>query len=337
MTPFLMFFATVGAVAAPAEPPPAVTWTPSIDVIGAYAARSTDDTDWFHQFELPRAHVGVGVARGIVRARVLAEAVRSAAEGALLGVDGDSLVFRVREAWGGVAVLPRVTVRGGVVPTAIVPALETAGDLRALGPGGAEEAHLVAAADLGGQVVVDGGPWVTASIAAYNGEGYAQRELNRGKSTEVLLEARPFAMVPVLAPLAVVLGGVEGSTGTGRARADRVVGGLLWRGDRVKGGADLVYAWGRDGDGGITSWVAEAFVRAELGAPFVGARAWKLQRDVDVDEDHALRVDLTGGYTLEPGVEIYVIGTKLGAGDAAVAQGAAVDAWEGRLALRVRL
>ena len=336
----LIFAAAAGAAApvpaAPAAAPP-VTWTPSIDVIGAYAVRSVDDGAWFHTFELPRAHLGVGVERGIVRGRVLAEAVRSAAEGALLGVDGDSLVFRVREAWGGVAVHPRVNVRGGVVPTASVPAFETAGDLRALGPGGAEDAHLLAAADLGAQVQVDGGPWGTLSLGAYNGEGYTQRELNRGKSSEVVIEVRPLATLPVLAPLAVIVGGVEGSTGVGRARADRLLGGLVWRGERVRGGADLVYAWGRDGDGGITSWVAEVFVRADLGAPFVGARAWRFQRDVDRDDDHATRIDLTGGYTIEPGVEVYVIGTRLAAGDDAAAAGAAVDAWEGRIALRVRL
>lgn len=81
---------------------------PGLQVFGQYALRLVDgsagDTAWFHAFELPRAHASLGASYGPVQGRFVLEAVRSASEGALLGVAGDSLVLRVREAWAGAAI-----------------------------------------------------------------------------------------------------------------------------------------------------------------------------------------------------------------------------------------
>ena len=56
---------------------------------------------WFHAFDVPRVHAAVeGAYDDTLRGRVVMEAVRSASEGALIGVSGDSLVIRVREAYG---------------------------------------------------------------------------------------------------------------------------------------------------------------------------------------------------------------------------------------------
>lgn len=136
---------------------------PGVEVFAQYAARFTNTdsgTDAVHDFDVPRTHASLSASYEHVRARVVLEAVRSASEGSLLGVAGDSLILRLREAWGGWQ-SPRVDVRAGVAPTLVLPEIEPTWGLRAVAPTPLESTRLIAPADLG----------VTVRVALPGGRG----------------------------------------------------------------------------------------------------------------------------------------------------------------------
>jgi hypothetical protein len=139
--------------------------------------------------------------------------------------------MRVREAHAGADIGRSLELRAGVVPTLSIAPIERAWSMRALAPSGLERTGLSSPADLGGTLRAffpQGLGW--AALGAYNGEGYARRELNRGKNIEVALFVRPLALLPEARPLAVFGSYVAGSAGTGRARANRLTAALLWEG-----------------------------------------------------------------------------------------------------------
>jgi hypothetical protein len=282
-----------------------------LDVIAQYRLslfEENGESEWFHEFELPRAHGAIGVRYDIAHARLLLEAVRSASEGALIGVAGDSFVMRLREAYAGLVLFEMLTLRGGVVPTFTVEALEDAWDMRAVGPVGLERVGFLSPADLGASARVDlplGLGWV--AVGSYNGEGYPGRELNRGKNTEIAARVHPFAPLAEAArPLGVVLSYAGGSSGTALARSNRLTGGLVWDDERVGAGASASYAMGVEDDGGRESLLLEGFVR---GNPVAGlllagqvAHWW---RDLDAPErDALLTVTGSAGYRIVAPLQI---------------------------------
>ena len=116
--------------------------------------------------------------------------------------------------------------------------------------------------------------WV--AVGAYNGEGYTNRELNRGKN----LEAAVALHLPrgPLRPLTLFGSYVLGSSGTGLSRADRLTGALLWQGDRVRAGVSVTRGWGVDDDGARGALLVEGFARVEpVARLLVGLRATCVQ------------------------------------------------------------
>lgn len=277
-----------------------------LSVIAQYvlSLRTEDDvTDWFHEFELPRGHARVDASYEHARARVLVEAVRSASEGSLIGVAGDSFVVRMREAWGSYAAWGILESRLGLVPTMTTGVIESLWGMRVLAPSGAERANLHVPADLGGTIrglFPEGWGWV--GVGAYNGEGYAQRELNRGKNIELATAIHPLAFKEETLPLTVQLSYVAGSRGVALGRADRLTASLGWMGEVIRGGLSFTYAWGVDAQPDTESVLGEAFLRVmpiERLALGVNATAWL--RDVASESDY--QVALTGGagyYVVEP-------------------------------------
>jgi hypothetical protein len=286
--------------AASTTPTPAPTFTPSIDVIAQYALRDTRAQDgsssWFHQFEVPRVWLGLEASEGDVHGRVILEGVRSAGEGALVGIGGDSIVARVREAWAGYRAFDALEIRAGIVPTLVLPTLDATWALRSLGPTSLEAYGLSSPADLGATASValpDG--YGTLSAGAFNGEGYTNRELNRGKSSALSALIRPMPR-GALAPLALFASYERGSAGTGSTRADRLVGAVLFTGERVQGLASATYAWGADGDGARRAWVLEAGVKASpIGPLLLAARGAIYVRDAAAAGDAVRTVTLAVG------------------------------------------
>jgi hypothetical protein len=297
-----------------------------LEVFGRYGVTlrdTSDGADWFHAFDVPRVHAAIEGQLEDARGRVVVEAVRSAAEGALIGVAGDSLVLRLREAWAGYSLLDRaLEVRIGVIPLLTVPAVESTWGLRAVTPVPLEETGLAAPADLGARATVTLPArlgWV--GVAGFAGDGYTSRELNRGKSTEAALELHPLAPVAdALAPLALFVSGVHGSQGVRSVRTHRLTAGLLWRpaggpprdaGARLAAGLLATFAFGLDDDAAREATLLEAFVRAEpVDRLLLGARLSHFVRATDVPGDRLTSVVVTAGYRLAEPLTVLLAVTR---------------------------
>lgn len=312
--------------------------TPGLDVIGQYALRVTDTPtgpDWFHRFDLNRAHVALGFEWSVARARVVLEAVRSASEGALIGVAGDSLLLRVREGYAAVRPWSWLEAQLGVVSTLTIPTIESAWQGRAIGASSLESAGLSSPADLG--ITVRAAlprAFGTLAIGAYNGEGYALRELNRGKNIELFADVRPFATLS-LPELSLFGSYVIGSSGTGRARADRLTVGAQLDRRRYGVGASAVVAWGVADFSDRTSVLVEAFARGEpVERWLLSARFTWWNRDQSRTDDQLWTLLFaTGVRVLEP-VSAWLSVSRTSAGAATVASIPGVEGWEVRVASR---
>jgi hypothetical protein len=101
----------------------ALSWTPIIDAFGEFQARFPRDAAPFNAFTVPRVQVGVQADWKGASGRVLLEGVYATQGGALIGVAGDSVVVRLREAWGGYR-WKFLEAQLGLVPTLVVPEVE---------------------------------------------------------------------------------------------------------------------------------------------------------------------------------------------------------------------
>jgi hypothetical protein len=293
---------------------------------------------WFHAFDVPRVHAAVeGVHDETLRGRVVLEAVRSASEGALLGVSGDSLVIRVREAYGAYRPIAPLELTAGVLPTLTVPELDGTWMLRAVAPSVLEQSGLASPADLGAKARLehpDGYGWV--AVAATNGEGYTSRELNRGKSLEGAFELHPFPAGALL-PLGVFASYTAGSVGTASVRADRLASGVVWQGTAVRAGAFLAYAWGIAQAGTQQGAAGTAFLRVEPRERLLlGARVDVAVRDVTTGPADAIStVWLTAGYRIAEPAEVFLAGTRALPTARAEAEVPGADTWSLRVIARV--
>ncbi|HSO36899.1 MAG TPA: hypothetical protein VLT33_30445, partial [Labilithrix sp.] len=312
-----------------------------LEVFAEYMYRRTqapvEGASWFHSFELPRAHGAIEGEWERARGRVLLEAVRSASEGSLVGVSGDSLVLRVREAYGAYRPLDILEISGGVVPTLTIPELDGTWMMRAVAPSALEANALASPADLGVKVRSDlPGQYGWLALAAYNGEGYTSRELNRGKTVEGAFELHPLPRGPLL-PLGIFASYTNGSTSTVTARADRVTTGLVWQGVRIRGGAFFTYAWGLAQAGTQHAAVGSAFVRVEpLPRLLAGAKVDVAVRDVRTAPADAIStVWLTLGYRVAEPLEVFLAGSRAIPTARADAEVPGSDAWALRVIGRV--
>jgi hypothetical protein len=309
---------------------------PGLEVIASYNYQNLTSQNgtqsWYRAFELRRAHAAIEAELDRARGRLVLEAVRSAAEGALVGVAGDSLVMRVREAHASTTLWGTLDVQGGVIPTGTIPEFDGTWMLRAVAPSALESSGLVSPADLGGRirtVFPKGHGYI--SVSAYNGEGYASRELNRGKSVEISSAIHPFAIAaPALLPLAIFGSFVGGSTGTTKARADRVSVGLLWQGARLRGGAYGTYATGVRDLATQHGIVASAFVRAEpVERLLLGLRADHHVRNTEAPSADTLTTILgSAGWRIAESLEAFVSVTRSLPSARAQASLPGTDAWE---------
>ena len=312
---------------------------PGLEVFVEYnlrLTRASTGNEWFHSFEIPRAHGSLRASYGPAQARLVVEAVRSASEGALLGVAGDSLVLRLRDASAGYRQGEWLSLDAGVIPTLTVPELDGSFNLRAVAPTPLESTGLSSPADLGATArVTFPRRYGFAAVGAYNGEGYTNRELNRGKNLELAAEIHPLPEGP-LAPLGVFASYVIGSEGTAHARADRLTVALLWQGKRLRGGASFTHAWGVGERADQRSILLDAFLRAEpIDRLIFGVRGFSWQRDLEASGDRVNELTGAAGYHVVAPLEAFLAVTRTFPEARAAAALPGLDHWTFRVLSRV--
>ncbi len=266
---------------------------PGMEVFAQYALTSTYGSQagstWFHDLELPRAHFSLDGGEGPVRARVLFEVVQSAAYGSLIGVGGNSILYRIREAYAAWTPFHGFEIEAGVVPTFTIAELDGTWMLDAITASMLETTGLASPADMGATVRYNFPSkygWI--AMGAFNGEGYTSPELNRGESGELALELHPLPH-GALRPLALFGSYVAGATGVDPARSNRATGGLLWQGRMFRGGLSYTYAWGVADNAALESTITEAFVRVEpVDRLLLGARATYWLRNTSATSTDAI-------------------------------------------------
>ncbi len=236
----------------------------------------------------PHRRVDTGVVLRI-------EAVRSAGPQSLIGIDGNSLVLRLAQAYGHTAVhLGPISIgaRLGQIPERWLEQLEKGYDTRGADPLGSDRLVLVDRADLGGSLTISG--WkglVDLDIALTNGEGRAQQELNRGKNTTLIATVRPWRTVRARGPVGLALHGMYRDGSVGLAVADvapgrnhRVGAAITFQSPWAFGGAEYVRAFGVHGRPALVSDTVGAWASAHILHPWLGVMAKydHIRQDVSV-------------------------------------------------------
>ncbi|HEY5920228.1 MAG TPA: hypothetical protein VIV11_01100 [Kofleriaceae bacterium] len=227
-----------------------------------FVRRTGDDLS---ELRLDRGELGARIGLDTWAAATLRlEAIRSASDGGALGVDGNSTVIRVKAAH--VAAkhdIASVQVEGalGFVPDPWLATLESDYTVKPLSRTGSERLLDWPASDLAfvGRATV--GP-VRFSLSAGNGEGLRYPERNTGKTTTGVLEVVPIATEALRVSIAAV--GRDGSLGVASIRDRRAGGGIAVTSVRVRGGAEVVQAWGIGDRGDAKALLASAWADAHV-------------------------------------------------------------------------
>lgn len=217
------------------------------------------------ELRLHRAEAGAQLALGAdAYAGLRLEAIRSAGEGGALGVDGDSLVVRVKRAEiGGATTVGPVALDGaiGVVADPWIAWLDRGYTLRPLSPSASER---LLGWDTGDLAVRGGaalGP-VAVSASVGNGEGLRYPERNDGQSTTGVLEVT--AVDQQSFHVAISGMGRDGSIGPARVRDRRVGGGFALVTPWVRAGGEIVRAWGIGDRGDVVGTVLGGWAEAPI-------------------------------------------------------------------------
>lgn len=258
--------ALLGATAARAEPPALDLEVHGELIAGAVVTAVADRTD--RRFSLERAEVTALVAAGgRATGELTVEAVRSAEPDSAAGIDGNSLLVRIkRAAIGGQGSLGRAVDLSGALGLVADPWIAALGDfpLRTFGVTVVEDQGLVASSDLGATLAVSHGDLIRLRLAVTNGEGAHQVERNQGKDTSAVVTVRPPLAALGRGALEVHGYGRDGSTGPASVRSHRAGLALIWHHPRFAAGADLVRAWGVGDRADVTAWTVEAWADVRL-------------------------------------------------------------------------
>ena len=180
-------------------------------------------------FEIRRAELGLLRAgeEHPFGGEILFEAIRSAGPDSFSGIDVDSLVVRLKRAWGyarGELGPARFEGRFGLIPTPWVDESEADSELRFLEQLSAQRQGVYLGSDQGASV--RSSLWnetLVLHLAVLNGEGRNRIEQNRGKNSQLLVSAQVWKgrLRGREARLRLHAGGQEGSSGPSAAAAHR--------------------------------------------------------------------------------------------------------------------
>jgi hypothetical protein len=250
------------------------------------------------QFMLDRAEAATGLLwhptqRFYGGLTTAVEAVRSAGPQSLIGVDGDSLVVRMLEAYGhgAVALGPiHVGARFGLVPERWIEQIEKGYDTRGIDPLSSDRLFFDRS-DVGATLTVSG--WnglVELDVEFVNGEGRAQRELNLGKNTSAILTVRPIQRQLPRGPMTLALHGSyrDGSIGVASARNHRAAAATTFASPWAYAGVEYVHALGFDGQPARRTNAIGVWGSGHVWAPYLGLMAKYDRIDQDLGTPDAI-------------------------------------------------
>lgn len=256
----------------------------------------------FSEFDLGRAELTTRF-RPVDYAgfELTAEAVRSASAESVLGVDGDSLILRIKRAWahGGFTAGPvDLEARAGLIPEPWIEALEQGYDFRGLSPLLAERGHFFDTSDLGAAAVVT--TWdgqARLHLAFTNGEGRNRIEQNHGKNITAVLSVTPAVLETRQGPgvLGVHVAARDGSVGAAALRNHRLAAGLTWSHPRMNFGVEGARAWGYAGRAARETQGAGLWAGGTLLQPWVGLVGRADILDMDLSREDTWRFQGTAG------------------------------------------
>jgi hypothetical protein len=189
-------------------------------------------------FRLDRAEFGGGgtwhrMVDGVLRF----ETIRSAQPQSAFGIDGNSLLPRLKLGYGSAQTSTTISdvdiavgLRAGLVPEPWLEMVERHSGQRGLAPLPSERSALLATSDLGATLHLDVAKGlVDARVGLLNGEGKTDLERNASKDIVGVVESAPFAIDVFGAPLSfgLLAGGRWGTRGTGDVVHHRVLGALF--------------------------------------------------------------------------------------------------------------
>ncbi len=223
-----------------------------LEVFGGYRHALTD-AGGPSAFVLDRAEVGAAFdwrRRGGVELRL--ESVRAAGPDSAFGVDGNSLLVRVKRAWGYLAFdfePARLTLGAGLVPDPWVATLEPHYAARDLAPLLSEGGAFFDTSDLGASLALALWDRLTLHAAFSNGEGRNEVERNGGKNLTLVLSGSLLDVQLGGEPGTLVAAASwrDGSLGFGSAQNHRLAGAFVFDHARWFGGVEVAHAQGYGG------------------------------------------------------------------------------------------
>ncbi len=278
----------------------------SAEVFTGFADIRTDAED-FNAFFVERAEAGFDLVWGQMGGELRVESIRSAGPQSVLGVDGDSLVLRLKRGWGfrRFEFDPvRAEVRLGLLPEPWIDTFQFGYDLRAIVPSVGERGLFFDTSDLGLETIVQG--WeglVTLRVAVTNGEGRNQTEQNTGKNTTALLQIRPlvFELRGSQAWLGAQVAYRDGSVGVSSAQNHRLAAALLFSTDWAGAGAEYVSATGYLGQPELNASGLGLWAHGLIARPWIGLIGRYDQLSIDADDADNTQTIITAGLYSELG------------------------------------
>lgn len=259
------------------------------EVFAGYRYSAFADRRRFNEFALDRGELGTQLwwrphRRFDTGVAVRFEAIRSAGPNSIKGIDGDSLVLRLAQAYGHGAVHLgpiHLGVRLGQIPDRWIEQLEKGYDTRGLEALPSDRVLMFDRADLGASITASG--WrgrVELDLAITNGEGRAQKELNPGKNTTVIVTVRPLRRDHAKGPIRLALHGLyrDGSLGVGGpalppGRNHRLAGALTLQSPWAFAGVEYARALGFFANPDTIADVIGVWASGYAYAPYLGLMA----------------------------------------------------------------
>lgn len=253
------------------------------DVFTGFRAGRVGGTP-MNEFRLDRAEIGSGLLwkpmpRLETGGMIALEAIRSAGPQSVTGIDGDSLVVRLLEAYGHAALHVGpidIGARAGLVPERWIEQVEKGYDTRGFDALASDRTRMLDRSDIGATLTASG--WnglVDIDLELVNGEGRAQRELNTGKNITALATVRPLRREHRKGPIVLAAHGGfrDGSTGLARIADRRGMAAVTFASPWVYAGVEYVHALGFAGRGDLRANTLGAWVSGRVLPRWLGVMA----------------------------------------------------------------